>query len=184
MKQRTVISISKELHVTRTRVYQIIRQLEKQGKIKKDADGKYILDDQAVNEITKIYKSNSKSFTAVQKLSKAERKIQTLNNEIKELQERQKDLLNQIEVSKSLAESRKETIESLKENRKNAEQFTQVMNKALDSLNKEQGLNYMDKVKKLPQDDKKQATVEDKKDNKKKHVTAWQRLKNVISPKN
>lgn len=61
----TITELSKQLKVSRARVYQIIDVLDDKDKPSKDNDGHYILSDQVVNAIRKYYaKTNVKSNKA------------------------------------------------------------------------------------------------------------------------
>lgn len=55
----TIAEISKDLHISRARVYQIIDSLDDKDKPLKDSDNKYILSQDVVNAIHQYYANNT-----------------------------------------------------------------------------------------------------------------------------
>lgn len=55
----TIAEISKDLHISRARIYQIIDSLDDKDKPLKDSDNKYILSQDVVNAIHQYYANNT-----------------------------------------------------------------------------------------------------------------------------
>lgn len=144
MKEHTIKELTSKMHITRGRVYQIIQQLYKQGKINKDADGRYILDDDAVKHITGFYKSNRL----------AGKTADSLHKRIADLTEENRSLHVKLNTQAEILKAKEETIQALKNQVKNLEssadalkENTDVIQKALQALDQQQKLNLLDKAK-------------------------------------
>ncbi|WP_281165973.1 hypothetical protein [Liquorilactobacillus sicerae] len=55
----TIAEISKDLHISRARIYQIIDSLDDKDKPLKDSDNRYILSQDVVNAIHQYYANNT-----------------------------------------------------------------------------------------------------------------------------
>lgn len=152
MKEHTIKELTSRMHITRGRVYQIIQQLYKQGKINKDADGRYILDDDAVKCITEFYKNNRLAGKTADSLYK----------HIVDLTEENRSLHVKLNTQDEILKAKEETIQALKNQVKNLEssadalkENTDVIQKALQALDQQQKLNLLDKAKPEIEENKK-----------------------------
>ena len=80
----TIAEISKDLHISRARVYQIIDSLDDKDKPLKDSDNRYILSQDVVNAIHQYYISNTNKDRQDKSTSSNDQLVNILRRQLEE----------------------------------------------------------------------------------------------------
>ena len=80
----TIAEISKDLHISRARVYQIIDSLDDKDKPLKDSDNRYILSQDVVNAIHQYYISNTNKDKQDKNTSSNDQLVNILRRQLEE----------------------------------------------------------------------------------------------------
>lgn len=133
--KHTMKELTKELGITRGRVYQILDTLQEQGKAHKNSNGRYILDDKTVNRLYAHFDKTSIKY-------KNKKAIDTHSMTIDKLQ-------STLDAQEKLIDSLKDTIEILKTQNANLISQQQEKDNQIKKLtqltDQSQRLNLMDK---------------------------------------
>ena len=115
----TIAEISKDLHISRARVYQIIDSLDDKDKPLKDSDNRYILSQDVVNAIHQYYISNTNKDKQDKNTSSNDQLVNILRRQLEEKDQQiakfQKLLDQQQQLnlsSQKLLESKNGTVQS------------------------------------------------------------------------